>query len=252
MSGPQTQIAPSRRVLRGLAVPHLWVRDVETEGDAPRLVPIVNQADLVLNATEIRRTLPPAPRLSNDAHLTVDLDESASVRGGNDVIGRRHELLLIALAHMCTPRSAGQWHVCISTFDNGSPIDLPCTRLDKKGLEAAHRALLSTSSGGSSILGPSLRKTESNHNRLLGPRLLVVLSDFELFDPDPSGVLADLIDSSASEVLAISLQNEPPSILVGSRVRTAHVRPDDSPAVLARHVVEAARACVFQGNGGSN
>ena len=63
-------------------------------------------------------------------------------------------------------------------------------------------------------------------------------------------MLAELIDSSASEVLAISLGNEPPYMLVGTRVRTARVRADDAPALLARHVVEAARACANQGNGG--
>ena len=94
-----------------------------------------------------------------------------------------------------------------------------------------------------------MRKAESGLRSFGGPRLLVVLTDFELFDPDRSGILTELINSSATEVLAVSLQNEPPTILTDSRVRTAQVLPDDAPATLARRVVDAARACVAHGEG---
>ena len=185
MRSGQPGIARPTHGCRDIAVPPQWIRDVETDGGSQRLIPVPHQAELVLKATEIRRSLPQAPRLSADALLTVDLDQSASVRGGNDVIGLRHELLLIALTHLGARRSPGHWYVRISTFDGASPIALPCTRLDKKGLEAARRALPSASAGGSSILGPSLRNAQSNLDEFPGPQLLVVLSDFELLRSGP-------------------------------------------------------------------
>lgn len=244
--GMQTVAEPT-----GLVVPDLPILDVTSQGGSMPLVPKASQVAPVLDASKIRRTLSPPPRLDTDACMSVIFDPSASVSGGNDVIGLRFELVSIALAHLASRTSAHRWQVGISTFDEGSPNELALTRLDRKGLEAARRALLSSTSGGSSVLGPSLRSAEANLYRFPGPRLLVVLTDFELFDPNPHDVLVRLIDSSAQTVLAISLGNEPPDVLVRSRVRTARVIATDPPEILAQHVVEAARATASPSKGGA-
>ena len=217
----------------------------------PWSVASVRQTKAVLDEAQIRRTLTRAPRLTDDALIAIDVDESASVKDGNDIIGLRHELLLIALTHLSALRSRGQWYASISSFDYPSPHDLPRTRLDEKGLGDARRALLSTSPGGGSILKPSLLRAESGLAQFAGPSLLVVVSDFELFDSAPAEVLTDLTRSAATVILAISLGNEPPNILAGSRVHTARVQSSDAPSLLARHVVEAAQACISDHRGSS-
>jgi hypothetical protein len=129
----------------------------------------------------------------------------------------------------------------VTTFDLNSPKELAVTRLDASGLRAAERALLSQSPGGSSNLGPALRSVEASG--FAGPRLLVVLSDLELFDRDVARVLRDLIDSAADAVLAVVFRASPPRVLDATRVQVARVDPHTSvPADIARHIVDA--ACV--------
>jgi hypothetical protein len=135
-----------------------------------------------------------------------------------------------------------RWSLRVTTFDLHSPKELATTRLDTPGLRAAERALLTQSPGGSSNLGPALRSVEAAG--FAGHRLLVVLSDLELYDPDVGQVFAELIDSTADEVLALVFRASPPPALIDTRVQVARVDPHTSvPADIARHIVEA--ACVM-------
>ena len=239
MIAPGTIQAP---VVRELLVTDLSIRSLGLAGTprpSPREVPPIATVD----AAPIRRGLPPAPRLRADALMEAVLDQSASVEEINDVARRRHQILLIALAHLSARRSPGAWHVQISTFDATSPLDLPRTRLDRQGLDHARRALSTPSSGGCSILGPALQRANTRLAAFNGPSLLVVLSDFELFDPQPVVALAALANNQASEAVAISLNREPPTVLLNSRLTTVHVCSDDAPLVLARAIVDAARRC---------
>ena len=213
-------------------------------GPCPAMRPRPGLAARRLNARQIRRSLRAAPRLRHDTLMSVVLDESASVWGGNDVLGLRREVLLIAVEHLSGLGLMSRWHLQIGTFDYQSVFDLPVTKLDRRGLRRAQEVLLSASPGSSSILGPSLRRAEANAARFAGPRLLIVLSDFELFDSNPMASLRAMIHSSATEVLAISLNGEPPTVLVDSRVRTVRLLPTDTPADFANHIVDAAHACV--------
>ena len=198
-----------------------------------------------LNRSALRRLLRSAPKLTHDALLDVIFDESWSVRGGNDTIGLRHEVILVTLEHLAAGLQAkGKWYVRISTFDHPSVFDLPITRLDRRGLAVVEDVLLRASPAGCSILGPSLNRAEQSATEFSGRyRLLVVLSDFELFDQSPMATLQELTRSSATCVLAVSLSNEPPAMLSNSHVLTARVLPSDAPTDLANHVLDAARAC---------
>ncbi len=235
-----------RRLRPGdVPVPDTLVVDRELIGSSPPIVPLAKHRARQINRSAIRRQLHSAPKLAHDTVIDVIFDESWSVCGGNDVIGQRHELMLIALEHLGGGvQGRGRWFARISAFDSPSVFDLSIIKLHRRGLLAAQDVLLRASPGGCSILGPSLRRAEESAAlRGARHRLLVVASDFELFDSDPTSTLKSLITSSATEVLAISLNNEPPSLLSGTRVRTARVLSSDAPGDLANHVIDAARTC---------
>jgi hypothetical protein len=236
--------------IRTLLVPDVLVEDGAMVGGSPSLLPVPRQMPRKLDAKEIRASLRRPPRLFSHALIDVILDESGSVTGGNDAVGHRHELTMIAFEHLASARSRGQWHVRIFTFDGGSPIDLPLTRLDRKGLALVRQALMSESAGGSSRLGPSWRKAEATSSYFYGQRLVIIETDFELFDPLPELVLREVVNSSATAVLAMSLANEPPGVFTDTRVGTARVLAGDSPADLANYIVDAACACVSVQVGG--
>ena len=134
-----------------------------------------------------------------------------------------------------------RWYLRVTTFDRNSPKELATTRLNAAGLRAAERALLAQSPGGSSHLGPALRTVEGTG--FAGRRLLIVLSDLELFDPDVDQVLDELHTSSADAVLALIFRSPPPAAIAGTRVQIMRVDPETStPADIARRVVEGACA----------
>jgi len=229
---------------RGIVVPKWQVGGPTITGSCPPACPTPRRVLRQLNRQAVRRRLKPAPQPPDDTLIYIVLDESWSVRGGNDIVGLRREILLITLEHLSAEGRMSRWHVQIATFDCPSVFDLPVTKLDRRGLKLAQQVLLSASPGGSSILGPSLRRAEAGIGQFPGNRLLVVLSDYELYDTDPQSSLAGLVNSAATEALAISLNNFPPAMLSGSRVRTARIAPGDDPASLANHVIDAAHACV--------
>jgi len=237
---------PRDVVVADCTVPGKWI---DGSGTPIRAAPRLHRRQL--NRSEIRRRLRSAPKLGRDTLIDVIFDESWSVRGGNDVVGLRHELILIALEHLSGNfQRRGKWSARISTFDMPSVFELPITSLTRRGLKVAEGVLLRGSPGGCSILGPSLRRAEESATRLTDhDRLLVVVSDFELFDqPSPQSSLQRMIDSSATQVLAISLNNVPPDVLVDSRVQTARVVAGDSLSDLANYVIDAAHACAEQVN----
>ncbi len=192
----------------------------------------------VLSSADVRRGLPPPPAITGPAFVDILTDLSGSMWGGNDAKGLRHEVALIALEHLASRRST-HWHTRITSFDQNSSLELPLTRLDTAGRRAAQKALLSASPGGSSNLGPCLRSVEAQASQM--PRLLVVLSDFELFDPDLPAVYDDLRTSSATHVLALVFSSSPPAELVATGVEVHRITPSGNPpADVARLITAAA------------
>ena len=238
-----TGVAVPRRhklCIRNLSIPHLIIPGAEMEGTSPPLLPPPVRQERRLLVKQIRRQLRRAPRLSKPALIVVVFDESGSVTGGNDPVGLRHEIVLVVLEHLGAVRGPAAWCVCLLTFDGSSAIDLPLTHLDKKGIERVRGALLSASAGGSSVLGPSLRRAHDAIDAFPGPSLLVVLSDYELFDGNRSEVLTSMVNGPADEVVVVSLRNEVPAECSGARVRGVKVLPDDTPAGFANQIVNSA------------
>jgi hypothetical protein len=170
--------------------------------------------------------------------------------GGSLLEPSADNFCLVVIEHLASVKTQGKWYLRIGTFDDYSVYDLPIMLMDRLGLRLAREVLLRRSPGGSSILGPSISRAEEAVLSFKGSkRVLVVASDFELYDANPVAALQAMIDSSATEVVAISLNNEPPSQLIDSRVRTARVRSIDVPADLANHVLDAVRACALVSTG---
>jgi hypothetical protein len=222
-------------------VPDVRVRGESFAGEAPSILPVTRVSHRQLNAGAIRDHLAPPPILQRDALIDALFDESGSMWSGNDAIMHRREAFLIALEHLAAGgRRTTRWSARITTFDCSGPMEMPATKLDRTGLHAAESKLLACGPGGSSNLGPSLTAVESEGFR--GERVLVVFSDFELFDPDPARVLADLRASTAAVVLAVVFRSPVPAELVGGRVQAMHIDPrSTTPTEIAVAVVEAAR-----------
>lgn len=140
-----------------------------------------------------------------------------------------------------TPPRRVRWSLRLTTFDMRGPKELAATRLDRRGLRAAECALLTAAPGGSSQLGPALRTVETAGFN--GGRILIVASDLELFDADPSAVLQNLTRSSADAVLALVFRSQSPPALAAGHVHVERIDPITStPADIARHVVNVARS----------
>lgn len=229
----------------GVIVPSQPIGDVEFAGGAGRSfapAPPV-RSDRCLDATAIRRRLARPVRTSDSFLLDQLNDPSGSVYGTNDVVGLRFEATLIAIEHLAAGNGRrGGWSLRMRSFDSSSPLDMPVTRLDRNGVADARERLLIKPQGYSSELGPSLSATEADpHPR----RLLVVHSDFELFDPDVDGVLDELIGSNAVHVLALVYRSQPPARLANTRVEVRHIHPSTSePADIARYIVDAANTTI--------
>jgi len=204
--------------------------------------PQAQQTRRVLSSAAIRQTLPDIDKTTIETDIEGIFDESGSVRGSNDTFSARHEIFLIATEHIAR-RSGNKWHAKVSTFDMNSEMELPRTRLDRPGLKAVERSLLADIPGGSSNLGPALRSSEHSADRSR-PRLLVVATDWELFDPDPGAVAQLIISNSATRTLLLVLNNPAPQFLDGTAVEAIQIQPNTAPAVVAELIVRAAQDVV--------
>lgn len=233
-------------------VPDLQVPSILFTGTSPGLTPVTIRSDRKLDARAIRRSLPSSPTPERPLLADIVDDESGSMWSGNDSSMLRLEAALIGLEHLAgRTRRLSPWYARVTTFDQDSPLELPITRLNREGLAAAETALLARSPGGSSNLGPALTTVEASN--FDGDRLLVVMSDFELYDADPRAVLANLIASKASAVLALVFRSTPPVQLLNTRVRVVHIDPTSTPpAEIARSIVDAAVSVTRQRDVGGN
>lgn len=175
--------------------------------------------------------------------LTVfDFDNSGSVCGigGNDPIGRRFDEATLAVEAVGRRCRCRQELVAVTNFDTPNSGDVPPTPI-RGGMAAIKQGLrIPGDGGGSSNLGPSLESVERlvalypNHLPIV-----VVLSDFELFDPDVPGVL-DRLAAFPGLVHAVVLRSDPPERLVEDpRVDVTHISHGDPPGSLARAVFGA-------------
>jgi len=191
----------------------------------------------------IKLEQPPACRHQRSL-TTIVLDGSGSVTAmnGNDPMGRRFEETALALTHMSRTCRCGQELAAVVHFDPGV-CDRGPEPLDRRGLRVLADALVVPPGGTSSLLGPSLDVAERlgashpDHGHVV-----VVMSDFLLFDPDVGGVL-DRLGRFPGRVHTVVLGTEPPDQLVtDNRIMIARIRWDSPPGEVARAVALALAA----------
>ncbi|MFA9432000.1 hypothetical protein [Egicoccus sp. AB-alg2] len=199
------------------------------------------QRQRVLDPRAVRGTLPSVGAPPVDVLLQVLFDLSGSMSSGNDAAGLRFEATLIALEHLtaAAPRRSPRWSVQLASFDLDSAVELSPTPLTRRLLlrELCPR-LLTRPDGGTSTLGPSLRAAETTANP--GMRVLLVLSDFELFDP--VSIFDELEASTADLVVALVFNSRGVPPQLESRDLTFHhIAPADEPAIVAHYLIATAQ-----------
>ena len=167
----------------------------------------------------------------------------------------RLALFALSAALTLTPLHAQSWHVA-STFHPGGEggwdyvtVDAPNQRLfvtrstHTQAIDTRTGKLLADIPGGSSNLGPALRSSEGSDDPTR-PRLLVIATDMELFDPDPGAVARLITNNSATKTLLLVLNNPAPQFLDGTAVEAVQIQPNTSPAAVAEIIVRAAQHVV--------
>lgn len=168
-------------------------------------------------------------------------DNSGSVTGGNDPIGERFAEAWLAIARVGARCRCGHELIDIASFDTPTSLDLPPTPIVGANSAAIKQSLAVPPDGaGSSCLAPSLARAEATARAYPGHHvILVVLSDFQLFDSDPSGVLKRML-AFRGDVHAVVLRAEPPQVLIDApNVTVTRVNYTSPPGTVARAVFRA-------------
>lgn len=164
--------------------------------------------------------------------LIVLYDNSASVTGGNDPIGQRFLEASIAIARVGARCHCGQDLVATLHFDTPTSGDLPPTPITKPHQQDINRSFAIPPDGaGISCLGPSLSVAHALVNRHLDHHpVLVVLSDFELFDD----YIAQMI-AFPGDTHAVVMRADPPTALAGAlNITVTCVDYASRPGIVAR------------------
>lgn len=169
----------------------------------------------------------------------TSIDNSGSVAGGggNDPCGNRFQEIRFAIAPIAQRCTCGKELVALLNFDSPNSGDVAPTPI-RGGMPRIDRGLaIPPDGGGSSVLGPSLaqaRRIAIEHPD--HDTVFVVLSDFELLDPDFGRVLEELSDFPG-QAHAVVLRSAPPQQLVDDpRVIVNTVNSADPPGTLAKAI----------------
>jgi len=168
--------------------------------------------------------------------LIALFDNSGSVTspGGTDPLSNRYAEVTKAFAVVArkgSPRELG----AIIHFDTPSSGEAGPVPITRTGFVKLRTGLRPPPDGaGSSELGPSLRraveiaKAHSDHEATL-----IVLSDLQLFDPEPAEVLSDLA-AFPGEVHAVVLGRQLPAGVLDERITVTPIDQDSRPGAVAR------------------
>ncbi len=174
--------------------------------------------------------------------LIIVTDNSGSITGGNDPVGRRFDESWLAIARVGARCRCGADMVATLTFDSPTSLDLSPSSITKPHLVEIQNSLAIPPDGaGSSCLGPSLHRAFT----LAGKHpdhhvVLVVLSDFLLCDRHPDGVMAKMGEFPGADVHAVVLNASPPPVLVDADSVTVTEVAHGSPVgTVARAVFTA-------------
>lgn len=167
-------------------------------------------------------------------------DNSPSVTGGNDSLGRRYEELKLAVRYLARRCRCGREEVALLPFDRG-PYDIGPVTLTRKGVEALD-AGARTPPGiyGISAMGAALADAEILARGDVARRhVLVAMTDFELFDPPD---VMERFCTFPGSVHAVVLRAPVPDRLaLDPRVRVTQVSWFTPRGAVARAILEALR-----------
>lgn len=175
--------------------------------------------------------------------LTMLLDDSGSVTapGGNDPLSNRYEEARRAFRAIARACRCGKCLGAVLHFDLvGGVPPTPIRQRHLRTLEAGLR--LPRGAVGSSVMAPGLEAAldlATGHPDRLNT--LVVLTDFELLDPEPGPVL-DQLTAFPGQVHAVVLGRELPEGLLDPRIQVTSIRRGDPPGTLARTVFDSLTA----------
>lgn len=164
-------------------------------------------------------------------------DNSGSVVGGNDPVGRRFIEDAIAIQRVGTKCKCGKDLVATIHFDTPTSGDLKPTPITRDHFDEIRASLAIPADGaGISCLLPTLaaaRAIVAQHPR--HRPIVVIHTDFELFD----NYLPQLL-SFPGDVHAVVLRAEPPAeLLAAPKVTVTRVGYDSPPGTVARAVFRA-------------
>jgi hypothetical protein len=168
--------------------------------------------------------------------LIAVFDNSGSVVSPGGTDPRSNRYAEVDRAFSIVARKGAEHELgAVLHFDTPTSSDVDPTPITKQGLARLRAGLRIPPDGaGSSRLAPSLRravKLAQAHPAHLCT--LVVLSDFQLLDPDAGAVLADL-NSYPGQVHAVVLGGQPGKGAVYPRIAATYIGRDDPPGAVAR------------------
>jgi hypothetical protein len=170
--------------------------------------------------------------------LITDFDNSGSVicHGGTDPLSNRFAEATRAFSVVARKGSRHELGAVVH-FDTPTSGDVGPVPLTRLGLLTLRRGLRVPPDGaGSSELTPSLRRAvEIAETRPGYAATLVVLSDFQLLDREPSQVLSDLA-AFPGDVHAVVLGGYLPAGVLDDRIIVTRVQREDPPGAVARAV----------------
>lgn len=170
--------------------------------------------------------------------LIVIFDNSGSVTRptGTDPLSNRFKEVDRAFS-LVARRGAEHELAMVMQFDTPSSGDVGPVPITRSGIEQLRRGLRVPPDGaGSSVLGPSLRRATDMARQYPDHRAtLVVLSDFQLLDTNPSAVLAELA-AFPGAVHAVVLGKLPDTYVPTRGNAVTYVGPHDPPGAVAKAV----------------
>ncbi len=163
-------------------------------------------------------------------------DNSASVLGGNDSTGRRFDEAALSIRPIARRCRCGTELLQVLHMDRPTSADLPPTPITRRTLAAVTASLRVPADGdGASTLGATLARARGAVSGYPGHQaVLVIASDFELFDPDLPG-LWEAIADFPGQVHAVVLRAQPPAALLDDpRITVSAIATGVEPGAIAR------------------
>lgn len=202
------------------------------------------------------RSLPPI-KLPNPGrcphqptHTIMLFDNSGSVTGGNDSIGRRFEEAMVAIERVGRRCRCKRELCSVIHFDVPTSRDVTAARLDRRGRMEIERGLDVPADGaGISEMSNSLATAGELAARF--PHhlpVLVAFTDFELFDNNVDAVMNDFCNFPGVVHGVVLRATAPKELVDDDRVTVTHVSYDSPVGTVAHAIFNALAATRLQGH----